>query len=393
MPISNRNNNSTVSHSQRPVVAIGALVVLVIAIYAAASAGQHSAVIPEVTQSTPIFDCAAPPSDAPLLQVSPSQIFRVGVPEAIVPPKASTNLASPQWSPDDKAILFLAPTPDLHVLPSAGATPGQPYAISRNELWLYNVSEKSWTKIADDAARPRFSMSGKEIFFIGGNTLAEFDIAKGKSLLTKTTLPNTSVALLTTVPLRDGRILSPAGEPQKRASHDVASLNLTTTDWVMPAPDDQHVMVTHRASDDEPSVSVLYGIDGSSISSLRNCVEAMYSLAWSMDGSVLAFPVRDSLTKVYLKSAKGGEPQLVTAFEDRPQVNGISFSPDNRYLALSVGDVRDGIPALWIVSANGTLRQRIGQGSFPVWSTGGGTLLYTGDGASTGSGWYLQSLQ
>jgi hypothetical protein len=257
--------------------------------------------------------------------------------------------------------------------------------VSQNELWLYRPFNQSWTKVSGDGAAPRFSTAGDDLFFLMGNRLMDFSLLTGSVIPTGLALPNTAVALLTGLPFATGGLFSPTATSTTAGGW--AHIDLSALDATLLAPDDRHAVVT---LDNQPAVSILVGQDGSRLPILKTCGESAHYLTRAQDGAALAFPLRGSeTTAIYILSAATGATHLIATFGGRPLINGISFSPDSKYLALSVGDGRAVSPEIWIIPTRGSGGQVVTQGIAPRWSPTGTSLLYAGAGPATPFQWSL----
>jgi WD40 repeat protein len=355
----------------------------------AASSLSRTDLIKEALVSTAAFDCsAATTTGSPLKNSATANFFQVGSRTTIIPPSDNTPLYLGTWSTRGDAIAFTSPTSQAHLLPAAGSSPGQPYAVSQNELWLYRPINQSWTKVSTDGASPRFSTAGDDLFFLTGNRLMDFSLRTGRVVPTGMALPNTSVALLTGSPLATGGLFSPTAT--STTARGWAHIDLSALDATILAPDDRNAVITF---DNQPAVSILVRQDGSRLPILRNCGESAHYLTWAQGSAVLAFPLRGSeSTAIYILSAATGATHLLVTFGGRPLINGISFSPDSKYLALSVGDGREVSPEIWIIPTRGSEGQVVAQGIAPRWSPTGTSLLYAGAGSATPFQWFLLPL-
>jgi len=352
-----------------------------------ATSVSRAALIAKGLSSISIFDCTTASATTSAAVAAPSTpFFQVGEQVPIVPPSSSTPLYQGIWSPQGDAIAFTSPTSEVHFLPTEGSSPGQPYAVSQNELWAYYLANKTWTLVSADALAPRFSTSGMDLLFLtDGRHLMDFSLRSGKATPTGESLPNTSVGILTGSPLANGTLFSPTAS--STTTNVWPKIDLTSLDTVLLAPDGHSAFISFASPQ---AISAFVAQDGNQRPVLRNCSQTAHYAAWLQNGSAIAFMLRGAQnTDIYLTSATTGTTRRVVSFGGRPLINGLSSSPDGQYLVISVGDGRVATPKLWIVSIDGSRSQVLFDGIAPRWSPTGAALLFAGAGPAQPFQWYL----
>ena len=306
-------------------------------------------------------------------------LARVGEPIKLNEEDAPSSLTGGVWSPAGDSIAFVAPTDRAHALNREPRRDGKPVpaALSANEIWLYQFSEKKWAKITDDGARPRFSKDGKRLLYLSpskGARSVDLETFADESLSgPEIGDPNRQFQTLV---LDDGSVLSPerSGKFLKHTAtlgSSWPSIELGPEDEVRMSPDGERVAVYYNAG----SAVVVYDKAGNATTVLKNCPGAAAHLTWSPDGKSVVYPMRATgQSEVWISNLRGGKPETRLRLQPSEDIGVVSLSPQNKFVAFSHAGPKER-ESIWIASKTG--RQRVAAGGLiGNWSLQGDRLLY-----------------
>jgi Tol biopolymer transport system component len=352
-----------------------------------------------------LFDCSTyVPDTHPLLPIE-QQIFHV-VRDIKVTPDDGKDYLGAVWSPSGDAMVFVAPTGDHRDILNSDALPSdedtQLVAISKNELVLYFPDRNTWKQITSDGARPTWSTDARSIYYMAGTDLMKFDISTQAATYTGLRAPNTGVGLLVSRPLSDGRLLAPR---QPHAPLEVQGgempawgpIEVAVSDYVLLSPQGDQIVVAYGANTWKgqfvPALTVIYHPNGEVTPLLKNCQASAIEMVWSPDRNRVAYPVRAQRSEIRIYDVRSGQTQVLVRLDTPDLLSGLSWSPDSRYLAFTLGDDRVTPRSIWLVSTDGTTRQRLMAGGLlPNWSPDGEHILYARPGTTRLLDWYLLEL-
>lgn len=338
-----------------------------------------------------VFDCATyRNNDAPPILPAEQQIFNITRDVKITPDDGKEYLAA-FWSPLGDMAVFSVPggesraiSPDDDTLPSDDET--WLVGISKNELILYSTASNAWEPITSDGSQPTWSSDGQSVYYMAGTEMMKYDWRTHTSIRTGLSAPQTSVGLLLSRPLPDGRLLA---QRQPRAPLEVqggtksalASIGVASKDIVLPSPSGERVVVHHGSNNWKgqftPSLAVLHQPDGQITPFLKNCPYAATRMAWSPTGNQIAFPVLATHPEIRIYDIRSGQTQVLVRLNRYIHLGELSWSPDGKYLAYTVGDGSDGERSIWIAATDGAAQQLIVKnGLVPNWSPDGKHILY-----------------
>lgn len=349
-----------------------------------------------------LFDCATYIPDSRPVLPSEGMVFHIDSDVKITPDDGKTRLGA-VWSPKGDSMVFVAPTDDYRDILNSDALPSDEdtrlVTVSKNELTLYFPASNTWEKITSDGARPKWSNDGQSVYYLAGADLIKFDLAAKTAIPTGLSAPNTGVGLLLSQPLPDGRLLAPR---QSHAPLDVLGgkapawrqISVAESDYVVLSPQGDQIAVAYGANTWQgqfiPAVTVIHHANGKVTSLLKNCQFSATEMVWSLAGNRIAYPVHAERSEIRIFDVQSSQTQVLIRLETGDLLSGLSWSPDGRYLAFTLGDDRTTPRSIWLVSTDGTVRQRLVEGGLlPSWSPDGKRILYARPDARQLLEWYL----
>jgi dipeptidyl aminopeptidase/acylaminoacyl peptidase len=299
------------------------------------------------------------------------------------------------WSPTGEKAVFVAPTNEVITLsqPPKGSQT-QMLGISRNQLWLYDFKSEEWTKLAENGTRPSFSPDGRLVFYLSDSHLATFDTVSKKHETVKLAVDSDIHLLLHGFPRSDGMLFAPwldlkSGMPLANAGK-LQGVELAASDRVIPSPDGKNFIVSYAGIGFPPAL-VMFGPTGKDVVLTRNCANNGSQPAWSRDGRQLAFVVPGENPSIHLYDAPTHKRGIVIRPSNASLIGGLSFSPDEKYIAFSTVD-NDGTMRIRIATTDGASEQVIAPGLSPNWSPTGERLLYASPTANGTLSWHVITL-
>jgi Tol biopolymer transport system component len=363
---------------------------------------ERAKVVDTALAQSDLFDCATYIPDSRPVHPPESTVFHVDSDVKITPDDGKTRLGA-VWSPKGDSMVFVAPTDDYREILNHDALPSdedtQLVAVSKNELTLYSPASHTWEKITSDGGRPKWSNNGQNIYYLAGADLMKFDLAAKAATPAGLSAPNTGVGLLLSQPLPDGSLLAP------RQSHDPLDvlggkapdwrqISVTENDHVVLSPQGDQIAVAYGANTWKgqftPAVTVIHHANGKTTSLLKNCQFSATEMVWSLDGNHVAYPVHAEHSEIRIFDVQSGQTQVLIRLETDDLLSGLSWSPDGKYLAFTLGDDRTTPRSIWLVSTDGTVQQRLVEGGLlPNWSPDGKRILYARPDARQLLEWHL----
>jgi WD40 repeat protein len=366
-----------------------------------ASALRSETVQAALTQHD-LFDCATYlPDVSPVLPVE-QQIFHI-VQDIEVTPDDGKEYLGAVWSPNDDAIVFVAPTDGHRDIPDGDTLPSDEkirlVAVSKNVLMLHFPARDTWQQITSDGARPTWSMNGRSIYYMAGTGLMKFDLDTKTAIHTGLSAPNTGVGLLLSQPLSDGQLLAPR---QPHTSLEIlgggmsalSRVGVADSDHIVLSPGGDQMVVAYGANTWQgqfvPAVTVLHHPKGEVTPLLKNCQFSAIEMVWSPTGSQIAYPVHAERSEIRICDVRSGQTRVLVRLETNELLSGLSWSSDGKYLAFTQADDRSTPRSIWVVSTDGMVRQRLVEGGLlPNWSPDGRYILYARPGTDRLLDWYL----
>jgi WD40 repeat protein len=351
-----------------------------------------------------VLDCATYVSkDAPILPQE--QAFLQVVSTTKATPDDGKEYTAATWSPSSDAVLFTAPTNEVRAIAEWDAASGneaQPVAVSKNELILHPLKRNTWEQVTQDGARPVWSTDGRSLFYMVGTELMRADLTTKTTVSTGHHSPNTSVGLLLSQPLPNGNLLAPAQAHapltvQGEQATSSAQIGVAENDNVSVSPAGNQTVVAYGATTQNgkavPAIAELRRADGTTTPLLKNCQDSALQMAWSSDGTRIAYPLRAEQPEIRIYDVASGKTRVLVRLDTFDRLSNLAWSPDGKYLAYVQGDGRDAPRSLWVVALNGKQRQRLGEGLLPAWSPDGRYIAYAQPGTGRLLDWYVMDVQ
>jgi len=354
-----------------------------------------------------LFDCATYVPDISPILPPEQQIFRIVRDNRITSDDGKEYLGA-VWSPHGDALAFVAPTDGHRDILDDDALPSDEQvrlvAVSKNELMLYWPAWGTWEQITPDGARPMWSADGQGIYYMAGTDLMRFDLDTKTTRYTGMSVPHTSVGLLFSQPLLDGRLFAPR-QPHApleiqggQTPATLSQIGIAESDHVLLSPRADQAIVAYGANTWKgqfaPAVTVLYRSNGRVTPMMRNCQYSAIEMVWSPDGGQIAYPVHAERSEIRIYDVTSGQARTLVRLDSIDLLSGLSWSPDGKYLAFTQGDDRSTPRSIWVVSTDGAMRQRLVEGGLlPNWSPDGQHILYARPGNGRLLDWYLLKVQ
>jgi WD40 repeat protein len=332
-----------------------------------------------------LFDCSTyTPDPTPILPPE-QQIFRI-ISDIEITPDDGKEYLGAFWSPKGDAAVFVVgtseaqPIQDNDTLLSATGESPRLIAVGKTRLMLYSLASGTWQEIASDGSVPTWSADGRSIYYLAGTELMKFEVNTKRVSHTGLSVPYTGVGLSSSWPFPDGRLLAPR---QPHAPLEVLGgtaippilIGVGDGDVVKP-PRRDRVVIGYGTATTDP-VTVIYDLlNGRITPILRSCQYSAVWMVWSPTGSQLAYPVHADPPEVRIYDLRSGQTQVLVRLDTFTRLRGLSWSPDEKYLAFTQEVDRPEF-SIWVISTDGFARQRlVERGLSPNWSPDGRHVLY-----------------
>lgn len=349
-----------------------------------------------------LFDCSTyTPDPTPILPPE-QQIFRI-IRDVEIAPDDGKEYLGAFWSPKGDAAVFVMGTSEVRsiqdndTLPSASSESPRLTAVGKTRLMLYSLASGTWEEIASDGSVPTWSADGGSIYYLAGTELMKFEVNTKSASHTGLSVPYTGVGLSSSWPFPDGRLLAPR---QPHASLEVLGGTALTPvligvgdgDVVKP-PRRDRVVIGYGTATTDP-ITVIYNLlNGRITPILKNCQYSAVWMVWSPTGNQIAYPVHADPPEVRIYDLRSGQTQVLVRLDTFTHLSGLSWSPDEKYLAFTQEVDRPEF-SIWVVSTDGFARQRlVDRGLSPNWSPDGRHVLYARRDTGPLLHWYLLEIQ
>ena len=364
-----------------------------------------------ISQPSSVFDCSISDTTKALVKSSRQGFMTLSKVENILPNNGK-NYRGAVWSHTGDKAVFVVATDQVKPIPKIDQSQPHnfsPIAIIQSELHLFTIANQTWQQITDDGVRPVWSTDDQTIYYMQGTTLYAIEVDTFSTSEIDQTSHTDVWSLILSRPLADGGLIDTGSQmglmkvkasnslnPQNQYSQAIAML---PGDDMFVSPTGERLIVANGSVEDEASgrfvegVTTVYGPNQMVMPILKNCQNSVNKLAWSLDGTRIAFPVSGPQQELKVFNLDTGELTTLLRSDDPDKFSGLSWSSDGAYLAFTKGDGRDSARTIWVVALDGSKQQYLTEGMLPNWSPDNRHLLYARPGKENNLDWFLAEIQ
>jgi len=322
-----------------------------------------------------VLDCSVYESSEESILPPLNDVFQFGT-DIRVPAVDGAEYIDGIWSPKGDMVIMSIPDGGIKVeehdtVPSDEPSPL--FAVGTSSLYLYTLADDSLQLIAQNGRKPAWSTDSDSVYFFQNTVLMKYDLNSRSITETGSSISSSGVSLLFSRPLPDGQVLAP---------QSLSEVQISELDQVLVSPKGDKFVVGHASNTYKgtftPAITILYDSTGHTKTLLRNCQYSAAGIDWSSAGDKIAYPVHSNYPEIRVYDLESDVTNIIVRLDGFSHLGGISWSPNGKFILFT--DFDDN--SLWIVSIDGSIRQRLLTEVYaPRWSPDSTHLLFARDDA------------